>query len=219
MRFPNAFGGVKKIFIAEILSLIAALALLATGILAATTLLGGVSALESGSDAAFAATGASLLGAGAFGLIGGVLAIIAFIFQLLGLNQAGKDEANFKKGFYFALIGVAVSVIASFFKGNEVVAAIFSAAQTICNLLVLNFGIMGIVALAKQYGNQEMVDKGNNLIKIECVILIVSLIASIVGTFAAGVAGVMSVIAAIASIVAYILYLMYLSKTKVMLAQ
>ena len=107
MTFPNAYHGVKKIFTAEILSIIAAFLALVTAVVA---IVAAVSMAAGEEDAAAAA------GLGTVGLIiaSGVLYIISYIMNLVGLHQAGKDEANFKTAFIimiFTLILTVVTVI------------------------------------------------------------------------------------------------------------
>ena len=88
MRFPNAALGVKRIFTAEILSLIAA-------ILGALTVMGaaftaGVSgvAIASSGNVASGASLASLGFTAIFGIATLVLTVIAFFMKLFGVNKA-----------------------------------------------------------------------------------------------------------------------------------
>lgn len=218
MRFPNAFGGVKKIWLAEILGLIGSLCLLIMGFVGVGAAAGAAGALSESNEGALVAAGAGVLGASVFGLAGGVLGILAFIFNLVGLNQAGKDEVSFKQGFYAALIGIVVSIIGAFFSGNTVVATIFNIVSFVIQAFIFFCVINGVKALAQQYGNQELIRKGDNVLKIYLAVLVVGVIASLVSLFAPAVAGVMSIVASIASIVDYVLYIIFLSNAKKMLA-
>nr|WP_316626779.1 hypothetical protein [uncultured Ruminococcus sp.] len=89
MTFPNGADGVKKIFTAEILGLIASVCFFITAILTITTVAAAVGA-SGGSDAA--AVGAVASGAGVVVLsLGGlVLSIISFILSLVGINKASR---------------------------------------------------------------------------------------------------------------------------------
>ena len=222
MRFPNAFGGVKKIWIAEILSLIGA----AFGLIAAFMAIGTVgmaaAAGEAGTDAAVgAALGGALMGGmgmAALTLVAGIIGIVAIIIELVGLNQAGKDEINFKRGFYAALIGLVVSVVAAALRSNNVLYTIFSIANTVIQIFILYSVVQGVRTLAEQMGNQEMVARSDTLFKLGVVFYGVSLLASIIGLFAVTLSAILSIVAAVASIVLYILYLSYLGKAKNMLA-
>lgn len=105
MRFPNAAAGVKKIFTAEILALIGAIA----------TVIGTISALIAVAAAANNSTGGTAVAGGAsviFLLGAGVLGIIAFIMNIIGINSAAKDEASFKTALICVIVGIAGTAIA-----------------------------------------------------------------------------------------------------------
>ena len=215
MRFPNAFGGVKKIWLAEILGLIGMVCSLITAILAAGSVAG---AMVAESEEGLAAAGLGLAGTGLFGLGAGVLAILQFIFNLVGLNQAGKDEANFKRGFYAALIGIAVSIIGAFFSGNQTASTVFTMLSNVIEIFIFFSVVQGVKVLAEQMGDQEIANRGDTILKIFIGVYAVAILVSLISLFAASVASVMSIVAAIAAIVGYVLYISYLSKAKKMLA-
>ena len=112
MKFTNAYQGVKKIFAAEILSLICSIC--ATVTLALPVV--GVIAAANNSQGG---TVASLGGFAVLAIASMVLAIIAFIFKLIGVNKASKDEPSFKIALYLILAGIAVSVAGGIFNGRH----------------------------------------------------------------------------------------------------
>ena len=92
MTFPNAANGMKKIYVAEILALVAALCTGLMLIITAFTLSSAQSLNISG-----ALTGGIFLlffGLGAF-----VLLVLALIFNMIGIASAKKDETGEKKNF------------------------------------------------------------------------------------------------------------------------
>lgn len=216
MKFTNAFEGVKKIFAAEILALIAsvcgtiALALPVVALVAAANQSGG-------------GTAASLGGLVVVGIATVVLSIIAFIFKLIGVNKASKDEPAFKIAFYMILAGIAVSVLTGIFSSNSTVSSIMSALGEIVNLAVTVYIIQGIKNLAQRLGDDKMVKSGDTLFKYIIAIYILVIIAQIVimilqNGAAVVVALVIIVISGILEIIQYILYIRYLAKAKKMLA-
>lgn len=215
MKFTNAFEGVKKIFAAEILALIAsvcgtiALALPVVALVAAANQSGG-------------GTAASLGGLVVVGIATVVLSIIAFIFKLIGVNKASKDEPSFKIALYLILAGIAVSVAGGIFNSNATASSIFSALGEVVNLGVTIFIIQGIKNLAAKLGDEKMVKKGDTIFKYIIAIYVLVIIAQIVAMIlqnsaALVVALVIIVITGILEIIQYILYLIYLSKAKKML--
>lgn len=215
MRFPNAYMGVKKLFTAEILNIIVAIA----GIIAGGTIIAAVKSAASPEGA-----GAAVLGAGLLGVIAGIVAIVSFIIQLVGLNQAGKDEKNFRNGFIVALAGIVISVLSSSFAKNAFLSGLFNMLSTVCNLLITLMVISGVISLAKQLGASEIERKGNNILKILIVVYvltaIIELLSGIFGKNAVGsITGVLSIVAGIFAVLAAIFYISLLSKAKKMLEE
>ena len=215
MKFTNAYQGVKKIFAAEILSLICSIC--ATVTLALPVV--GVIAAANNSQGG---TVASLGGSAVLAIASMVLAIIAFIFKLIGVNKASKDEPLFKIALYLILAGIAVSVAGGIFNSNATASSIFSALGEVVNLGVTIFIIQGIKNLAAKLGDEKMVKKGDTIFKYIIAIYVLVIIAQIVAMIlqnsaALVVALVIIVITGILEIIQYILYLSYLSKAKKML--
>ena len=216
MKFTNAYQGVKKIFAAEILSLISSIC--ATVMLALP-----VVALITAANNSQGGTVASLGGFAVLAIASMVLAIIAFIFKLIGVNKASKDEPSFKIALYLILAGIAVSVAGGIFNSNATASSIFSALGEVVNLGVTVFIIQGIKNLAAKLGDEKMVKKGDTIFKYIIAIYLLVIIAQIVTMIlqngaALVVALVVIVISGILEIIQYILYLIYLSKAKKMLA-
>ena len=216
MKFQNAFEGVKKIFAAEILSLIGSVC--ATVMLA---LLVGASIAAANSPATGAA--ASLGGMAVLVVAVTVLAIIAFIFKLIGVIKASKDEPSFKVVLYLIIAGIVVSVVSGIFSGNATVKGIASILNDLVNLGITVYIIQGIKNLAAKLGDENMVKKGDTIFKYILAIYILVIIAQIVSLILQNTTGliivlVIIVISGILNVIQYFLYLGYLSKAKKMLA-
>ncbi len=213
MKFQNAYEGVKKIFTAEILSLIASVC---TTIVMVLTVVGVIAASnDSAGGAAAALGGVVVLSLGAM-----VLAVISFIFQLIGVSKASHDEPAFKIVLYIIFAGIALSVIG----GNATVKNITTILSSAVNLAVTVFIIQGIKNLAARLNNDEVINKGDTIFKIIIASYALIIIAQIVAAIAqngtgAIIALVFILIAGILSIVQYILYIIYLNKAKQMLAE
>lgn len=216
MLFPNAHNGVKKIYTAEILSLIVAILLAAAAIAG----LFAASLAESGKAEAEVATAGGFL---LLVLAGGILALIAFILNLVGIISAMKDEPTFKNALIFTIIGIAASVLSSSFSKNETVSSFIQILVNFSELFVSLFVVQGIMALAARMNNNDMVERGN---KVRWWLVITFAIPSLIKLVSAvlvlknmeTVAGVLSLIAAVLTLIAYFIYLSYLAKAKKMLA-
>ena len=217
MKFPNAAQGVKKIFTAEILAIIAA----------GCTLIGGIMIVIAAASAGGGSKGgavAGLAGTAIFMIAAAIISLISFIMNIIGINNASKDEPSFKTAFYCVLVGIVASIVAGIFSGNSVVNAIFTLVGNISSLAVTVFVITGIIKLADQLNNGEVSAKGNNQLKLIVAIYALSIIASLIvmilgGYSASVVAAVIYVIAMILNVIQIILYLSFLNKAKQMLAE
>ena len=205
MKFTNAFEGIKKIFIAEILALIASVCLTIT---LAFTALGYVSAKTLSTTGAVASLG----GMAFFGIISAVIAIIAFVLKIMGVNKASMDEPAFKIVLYLIIGGIAVSILGGFIPNNTV-KSIFSVISDVVSLAITIYIIQGIKNLAAKLNNNEMITKGDTIYKIIIAIYAIIILARIItlifnGTASYVVALVFIIIAGILSIVQYVFYIM-----------
>ena len=112
MKFPNAANGVKKLFTAEILQIIAAVALAAAAIMSLVML----------ANAANENAGATLgFGAGTlvFSIGGAVVSLISFILTIVGLVKASKDDNGFKTALAFIILAVVATIVGSCFQSSN----------------------------------------------------------------------------------------------------
>ena len=205
MRFPNAARGVKQLYIAQMLSILAAIVAIVTS--------GMITAGSEGTEGL-------LVG---LGLGSGVLALVAFVLNLLGLNAARKDDGFFQTAFVITLIGIVVSLFGAAVQGNALVNGLCNAASNVCNALITYFVVKGIISLAEQLGKENMTARGKRLLGLVITTWIVVIVLQIIGAFfsnndtMAAIGAILALIAALAAIVAFILYLSYLSKARIML--
>ena len=215
MKFENAHEGVKKIYTAELLAILASVCVVAVAI-------SGVVALAAGGVQSAVAAGGAIIGAGIFGIAAGVLAIISFILSLVGINRASRDEDAFKKALYAAVAGIVISVIGTFTKDGSLLNGLFSTLNGVCNLLVTFMVCQGVVNLAEKLENAAVSEKGRSvqklLLTVWIIVIVVRLIVAVMGGAAAGIfAGILSIVAGVIAIAAYFLYLGLLGRAKKML--
>lgn len=225
MMFPNAAKGVKKIFTAEILSLIAAFLIIVAAVMALSTF-GSIKGFEATqSTAAAAGAFASGIGMAIFSIGSLVLAIIAFIFNILGVVQASRDESTFKIALYALIAGVVFTCLGSIFENmSGPLSGAMSALATVAELIVTLYVIQGIRLLASRLNNREVDNQGQKIYMIILIVLILRLIANILvaifgGRFTTTLALSFYMVSIVLSLVQYIMYLVFLAKAKKMLAQ
>ena len=217
MRFPNATSGVKKIFTAQILGLIASVAMIIGLIFLIVTAAAADANAQGGAVAAGIGTIILLAGAA-------VLVMIGSIMTLVGVIQASRDEGAFKTALIAIIISLVAAVIAAIFSSSGVVQSICQIIQNVMSLAATLFVINGVTNLAEKLNNTEVWSKGRNLLKVIVCIYALSLIASFIslifgGIFVSMTAAILSLIAAILNVISYFLYLSLLNKGKKMLAE
>ena len=208
MTFPNAFDGVKKIYLAEILTLIG------TGLSLITSVLG----------IAGESSDSLMLAALVFLLIGVGLSLAAEILNIVGVNRASKDEAAFRKALYAIFAGIVANVLISAASENQVLVHLGDFIETVSEFLASYFICTGIINLADKLEDAAVSAKGKKvrtlLMGIFATSAVLSLLSAIFYTSETlmNLAGVVALISSVFAIVAYFMYLGLLKKAKVMLA-
>ena len=213
MKYPNAFKGVKKLYTAQILSLIATVALLIAAF-AALFMVGAAEAEEVG-------IGAASLGVAAlFGLAAAVLAIIALVMKIVGLNAGAKDEPLFKTALSFAVAGIVVNALNAVLT-SEIIQRIASTFAPVAEVLLIYYVVSAIRSLADKLGDSDMVQRAKGVITIVYVTFCVGILAQVLGQFVltGKVADVVEIVGYVLEIVEFVVYLSYLAKAKKMLSK
>jgi len=216
MRFPNAFDGVSKIRTSQILAVVATALLFISAIL-------GLAMIPLSNGGPGNALYALLAAFGFVAMAAGIISIIALIINIIGINRASKDEPIFKTALIAVVVNILLSGIGSAAGENgstlsDLMSILSSVAQVITCILI----IRGIISLADQLGDGEMVERGNTTRNLVLCLFAVSLVLKAVSDFfirGSGTASsILTLVAAILSLVQFIVYLSYLTRAKNMLA-
>lgn len=210
MTFPNAFAGVKKVFLAQILSIISMGCTLIGGLVGGVSIVGG---------------SAAGVGGGAFLVIAAlILSLLALIFNMIGLSVASRDEDSFKNAFYCTLVNLIVSIVFAIigaFAGG-IWTSISTIITTALGIAVLIYVFRGIGNLAVRLGRDDVPRFGKPVLILLVIVNAVTIFVTLMNLINTSYSfyrflSVLSTIAAIADIVGIILYLIYLSRAKNML--
>lgn len=174
MKFENAYKGVKKLFVVQIIEIAAALLALIGAIIATVNV----------------TSDANLTAGGIIITISSIALIVGFVFTLIGLIQAGRDDSHFKTGLWVILISIVLEIVATILRGIPdvapvviTIANILDALATASSIVVLVLTLFGISSLASQLGNEEMAERGSSLVNWVIILLAASVILSLVPTF------------------------------------
>ena len=219
MKFPNAHNGVKKIFTAEILSLIGTVALIIAAILA---LIAGAMVESGAADSAVDETVGMVAGLAVVGLAGTILILVAFILNLVGIISAKKDEESFNTALIFVIVGIAASLFSGIFSKNALLVDFTRIISNFAEMLVAYYVVQGIMNLAVRLHDTEMVERGNQvrmyLMIAYCIPILMHFISTILSMNTDSVLSEgLDLLASVVSLVVYVIYLGYLNKAKKML--
>lgn len=175
MKFPHAYCAVKKLFIAEIISIAAAIFALITAILAAVA-----SADPSTGVEASAAT-LALVSVGAF--------VAVFVLQLIALIQGGKDEDNFRTALWVTIVAIVIGIVSAVLQSIEatknlvILTTAFEVFTSVAGIVVILLILLGISNLADELHDKELAEKGRRLATYIIYMFVVSALLSLIPSF------------------------------------
>ena len=216
MQFPNAYKGVKKIYLAELLMLAVAV----LGIAIVVILVASGMAADGNIDRLNLTEEQAAIVAG-LGLTVSLLMIIGFILMLVGVINAKKDDSNFRIALYAILLGILFAVInALLSKQYPVIERWLSLATSICSLFSTYFILSGIGSLAERMGDapvKALADKARNVL---CFTFSASYILKLIQGFLnnSTFSQIINLVGLVLEIVSYIYFLIVLAKGRKMLA-
>ena len=216
MRFPNAFRGIKKIWLAELLMLLAAVVGIIMVIVMATngTMVGEDIIINESVKTPIAI----------LGIVTAVIALVAFILNLVGLINANNDDPAFRIALLVTILGIVASAISAIWSNNETLNKWMDTALTICSMFASYYILTGIANLAEKMSDaatKAVALKSRTLVEGSfCATALFKLIISIFKIQEGStISTILAVIALLLELVSYILYLRALNKGKQMLAK
>ena len=172
MRFPNACKGLKKIFFAELISLIA-LVPYAVSLVLIQFLPEEIN--KNNAEMLPAEVVVTILS-----ILSLVMMTVAYVLNVIGYVTASKDNESFKKAMLLTVAGMVLTVVSGIMEnanGNPILTNTFDSMENILDLLITLMTISGIVTLSVTYGDLRMVESGKALFKFLFAIYLPTLIA------------------------------------------
>lgn len=172
MRFPNACKGLKKIFFAELISLIALVPYAVSLVL--------IQFLPKEIDKNNAEILPAEVVVTILSILSLVMMTVAYVLNVIGYVTASKDNESFKKAMLLTIAGMVLTVVSGIMEnanGNPILTNTFDSMENILDLLITLMTISGIVTLSVTYGDLRMVESGKALFKFLFAIYLPTLIA------------------------------------------
>ena len=220
MTFPNAAKGIKTLFIGELLALISAISI-GLSIIFSKPIVSGNEVVD------IAAAGGQLTMAAILISVGGIIAIVAYIMQLVGIAKAARDEEAFKGALYLILFSILLSiagtVLAYIFPTNNLLSGVGTVGTNIIEILVTFMIIGGIGTLGAKLNDATLQEKAAKLLGIIMTVIILRLIANIVillfkESIAEVIVTILGIVILVFTLVQYIAYLSLLATARNTLA-
>ena len=194
--YPNAAGGLKLMFYAQILSIVGSVVtVLGAGMAAVDVMAGGSGGL------------------GAVAILGLLVVIGAAVMNFLGLNKAKDDDAAYGSALMFVIAALVVSVLSNFLGGIPFVPTLLSLAGTVLNFLVVKTVCETTGNLLHSKGNDALADRGATVAKIYFICTVISVVCTVLSIIPIinVLSGLVAGISGIVSLVGYVMYLTFLS--------
>ena len=218
MRYPNAAKGIKKIYLAEILGILALVLAIVMAIMVAGS---HVDTSISGEEAAQALQAANV---GTPFVILGVammlLMLVSYFMNLSGIVNASKDDEGFKRALWALLACIAFGVVAAILENrNAKVASWLKVPSTLFELVVAIYVLEGIGNLARNLGKNDIAELSKQCRTWMMCALVLSAAAEVfvaLGTTGSALNTTSGIAASLLGIVAYVVYLRVLNKARLM---
>lgn len=218
MRYPNAAKGIKKIYLAEILGILAVVLAIVMGIMVAGS---HVDTSMGGEEAAQALQAANV--GTPFVIVGVVmmlLMLVSYFMNLSGVINASKDDEGFKRALWALLANIAFGVVAAILENsNAKVASWLKVPSTLFELVVTIYVLEGIGNLARNLGKNDIADLSKQCRTWMMCALVLSAAAEVfvaLGTTGSVLNTTSGIAAALLQIVAYVVYLRVLNQARLM---
>ena len=213
MKFDNAKTGIKRIYNAEILSIIAAIVAIVAAVL--LVILGSFTK-DGQVNATDVISTISLV-------VAGIIAFVAYIMNIVGISTASKDSEDFKNALYMAIGAILTSVASSLLqKSSPGFAGALQVSENIFEMLTAYYVINGCTNLAKQIGNAAVEAEGKKTMKLFLTVWIISIAVETIGKIFERssktqvltiIAGILAIAALVLGLICYIIFLKLLRKT------
>lgn len=217
MKFPNTFKGIKKIWIAEMLMLLAAV----LSIVLVFVIAGNSVVID---DAVVVNTEAVKTPTAIIGIGAAVIMLVAFLLNLIGIINCRKDDKNFINALFATLLGVVCGVVNAIWgESNPRLGSWMEFVMVMESCYASYYVLTGVSNLSESYPDEatkKLVDKSRNwLLGSFSLSAGLKLIVDIFNIQDGTPKTIMAIVAVLAEIISYIIYLMALNKSKKMLAK
>ena len=212
MKYPNAYSGMTKIYISEIIALIASIIMVICSVFLMACYNDPDLIVET-----WIFSAAVLVVLGVF--------VFSYILQIVGIVRATKDEPAFRVSLIAIIAALVITVLECiFFEGNDVITFILEIASDVAQFFLVHYIIHGIMHISEHLGRDDISKKGKRIFTVIYIAigfeLIVRIFEMIFGKeLGEQLSMPFGIVANILKVVEYILFLSYIVKAKKLLKE
>lgn len=212
MKYPNAYSGMKKIYISEIIALIASIIMVICSVFLMACYNDPDLIVET-----WIFSAAVLVVLGVF--------VFSYILQIIGIVRATKDEPAFRVSLIAIIAALVITVLECiFFEGNDVITFILEIASDVAQFFLVHYIIHGIMHISEHLGRDDISKKGKRIFTVIYIAIgfeiIVRIFEMIFGKeLGEQLSMPFGIVANILKVVEYILFLSYIVKAKKLLKE
>lgn len=212
MKYPNAYSGMTKIYISEIIALIASIIMVICSVFLMACYNDPDLIVET-----WIFSAAVLVVLGVF--------VFSYILQIVGIVRATKDEPAFRVSLIAIIAALVITVLECiFFEGNDVITFILEIASDVAQFFLVHYIIHGIMHISEHLGRDDISKKGKRIFTVIYIAIgfeiIVRIFEMIFGKeLGEQLSMPFGIVANILKVVEYILFLSYIVKAKKLLKE
>jgi len=192
MNYPSAAGGLKIMFLAQILTIVSAVIIVVGAVLSAVTF--GLLAI--------------------LVVLGSLVLMAAGILEIWGLYKASADDEGYRGALLFAVVSVVLGIVVNLIaKDGSILKSLASIVQTVLGFLVVNAVCQTTSNLLHSMGKEALAERGNTVSKLYFICTVISVVCTLVGAIPIEniLANLAGFVGGVITIVGYVLYLGFLS--------
>ena len=144
------------------------------------------------------------------GFVSMILAIVAYIMQIVGVNEAKTDDEGFDNALMFIIAGIIVSVVGAFFEGW--ISSVLSLAVKVLEVIVIICIINGVRSLAQKSGNTKIDNNGKTVCTVVIVLAVMAILVSFADIFVPSISLLLTLITGCLNIAKTVVFVVYLCK-------
>lgn len=212
MKYPNAYSGMTKIYISEIIALIASIIMVICSVFLMACYNDPDLIVET-----WIFSAAVLVVLGVF--------VFSYILQIIGIVRATKDEPAFRVSLIAIIAALVITVLECiFFEGNDVITFVLEIASDVAQFFLVHYIIHGIMHISEHLGRDDISKKGKRIFTVIYIAIgfeiIVRIFEMIFGKeLGEQLSMPFGIVANILKVVEYILFLSYIVKAKKLLKE